>query len=138
MFPMIPNIFYSATHKIDPILQFRFRLVMLSGMTNFKAAFNSLCAYASVNHLHWHLYYMSSGFPLPVETCPATLIGCDPEIYEIENYSAKGFAFQIKRIEDIQKVSKIVFAIANLLCDLNIAHNLFITRGRDFNSNSEG
>ena len=111
---------------------------MLSGMTNFKAAFNSLCAYASVNHLHWHLYYMSSGFPLPVETCPVTLIGGDAEIYEIENYSAKGFAFQIKRIEEIQKVSKIVFAIANLLCDLNIAHNLFITRGTDFNSKSEG
>ena len=111
---------------------------MLSGMTNFKAAFNSLCAYASVNHLHWHLYYMSSGFPLPVETCTATLIEGDPEIYEIENYSAKGFAFQIKRIEDIQKVSSIVFAIANLLCDLNIAHNLFITRGTAFNSKSEG
>ena len=29
-----------------------------SGRKNFKMAFNSLCAYASVNHLHWHLYYL--------------------------------------------------------------------------------
>lgn len=33
-------------------------MVLLSGVKNFKAAFNSLCAYASVNHLHWHLYYL--------------------------------------------------------------------------------
>ena len=29
-----------------------------SGRSNFKMAFNSLCAYASVNHLHWHMYYL--------------------------------------------------------------------------------
>lgn len=24
----------------------------------FRVAFNSLCAHASVNHLHWHLYHL--------------------------------------------------------------------------------
>ena len=32
--------------------------VLLSGRSNFKAGFNSLCAFATVNHLHWHLFYL--------------------------------------------------------------------------------
>lgn len=38
------------------------KLMLLSRSTAFKMAFNSLCAYASVNHLHWHLYYLQPGF----------------------------------------------------------------------------
>ena len=38
------------------------KLVMLSKCKNFKVAFNSLCAFASVNHLHWHVYYLQDGF----------------------------------------------------------------------------
>jgi hypothetical protein len=34
------------------------QIMLSSGRKNFKMAFNSLCAYASVNHLHWHLYYL--------------------------------------------------------------------------------
>ncbi len=34
-------------------------MVASSGRRNFKMAFNSLCAYASVNHLHWHMYYLT-------------------------------------------------------------------------------
>ena len=36
------------------------KMTLLSGCSTFKVAFNSLCAYASVNHLHWHLYYLRS------------------------------------------------------------------------------
>ena len=109
---------------------------MLSGLINFKAAFNSLCAYASVNHLHWHLYYMSPQFQLPIETCSAKPLAED--CYEVEDYSAKGFVFQIKSVEDIGRVAKKVFSITRLLCDLNIAHNLFITRGTDLNNINQG
>lgn len=38
------------------------KLMLLSKSKAFKMAFNSLCAYASVNHLHWHLYYLQPGF----------------------------------------------------------------------------
>jgi GDP-D-glucose phosphorylase len=36
---------------------------LMSG-SNLKLAFNSLCAYASVNHLHWHVYYTQYLLPL--------------------------------------------------------------------------
>lgn len=38
------------------------KIMLLSRSTALKMAFNSLCAYASVNHLHWHLYYLQNGF----------------------------------------------------------------------------
>ena len=109
---------------------------MLSGLSNFKAAFNSLCAYASVNHLHWHVYYMTPQFPLPIETCNAKPLNADG-CYEIEDYSAKGFGFQVKSKDEISKVAKKVFAIATLLCDLNIAHNVFISRGKNFDDKTQ-
>ena len=110
---------------------------MLSGVYNMKAAFNSLCAYASVNHLHWHLYYLSSPFHLPVETCSAKPLDVDEECFELQDYSAKGFAFQIHSVDDIEKIAKKIHLITQLLCDMNVAHNLFITRGRNFESSHE-
>ncbi len=41
-----------------PAVRVAMDAVLLSGVRNMKAAFNSLCAFASVNHLHWHLYYL--------------------------------------------------------------------------------
>ena len=38
------------------------KLMLLSKSKAMKMGFNSLCAYASVNHLHWHLYYLQDGF----------------------------------------------------------------------------
>ncbi len=44
----------------QPSIRLAMEAVLLSGARNFKAAFNSLCAYASVNHMHWHLYYLQN------------------------------------------------------------------------------
>ena len=38
------------------------KLMLLSRSKAMKMGFNSLCAYASVNHLHWHLYYLQDDF----------------------------------------------------------------------------
>ena len=113
------------------------RLVMLSGLANFKAAFNSLCAYASVNHLHWHIYYMAPKFPLPIETCKAKPLDGE-NCYEVDDYFAKGFAFQVKSNNDVSSVAKKIFAITKLLCDLNVAHNVFISRGKNFDDQNQG
>ena len=68
--------------------------ILLSGVKNLKAAFNSLCAYASVNHLHWHLYYLKN-HALKLETLPVKHLAGD--CYEIEekDYPAVGYAFQV-------------------------------------------
>merc|ERR1719483_1007920 len=43
-------------------------VMKLSTSPHIKMAFNSLCAYASVNHLHWHLYYQPH--LLPTQSLP--------------------------------------------------------------------
>lgn len=45
-------------------------LILLSSSTNIIIGFNSVQAYASVNHLHMHLYYLNSikkSFPFPIQ-----------------------------------------------------------------------
>ena len=102
---------------------------MLSSSVTMMACFNSLCAYASVNHLHWHLYYLLQPFRLPTETCSAKPLA--DECYEIEGYSAQGFVFQTHSAADVDRISTKIYLITKLLADLNIAHNLFIARGYD-------
>ena len=74
---------------------------------------------------------MAPKFPLPIETCKAKPLDGE-NCYEVEDYFAKGFAFQVKSNNDVSSVAKKVFAITKLLCDLNVAHNVFISRGKNF------
>ena len=43
-------------------MQSALKIMLLTHSKPFKMAFNSLCAYASVNHLHWHLYFLQEEF----------------------------------------------------------------------------
>ncbi|GAB6020531.1 hypothetical protein CHUAL_003214 [Chamberlinius hualienensis] len=104
-------------------------LVLCSSNKGFRAGFNSLCANASVNHLHFHVYYLS--FELPVETIATRNVAGD--CYEIVSYPAPGFAFQLIN-NDISSLGKSIFTVVNYLQSNNIAHNLFITRGTKFDS----
>merc|ERR1719508_211216 len=45
------------------------KVMLLSGSGTFRMGFNSLCAYASVNHLHWHCYYTNHFLKLQVPRC---------------------------------------------------------------------
>ena len=73
------------------------RTVLLSGVKNLKAAFNSLCAYASVNHLHWHLYYLQN-HEVKLEKIAAKKISSSGDCYEVseKDYPAPCYAFQIR------------------------------------------
>ena len=79
---------------------------------------------------------MTPNFQLPIETCSAKLI--DESCYEFTDYSAKGFAFQVESVEDIGKIANKIYSIAKLFCDMNIAHNVFITRGKRFENSNLG
>ncbi|XP_069118009.1 GDP-D-glucose phosphorylase 1-like [Argopecten irradians] len=101
--------------------------LLFSGHQGFRLGFNSLCALASVNHQHFHAYYLEH--ELLVESCPVKhLKGL---VYELEVMPAKGFAFQLHG-STIEEVSRVIFLVANYLQKSEIAHNLFITRGTVF------
>ena len=54
----------------------------LSTSPDIRIGFNSLCAHASVNHMHWHVYYQahrlnSNSNPTNLQTCRSLLKGCN-------------------------------------------------------------
>lgn len=97
--------------------------VALSGQKSLRVGFNSLGAMASVNHLHWHIYYYD--YDLQVASLPVD------EDSIIQHWPIKGFAFELEspfRYGAIDSMVEKCFAIADYCLDAEIAHNLFITR----------
>jgi len=103
-------------------LRLAISVLALSGGQTLRLGFNSLGAMASVNHLHWHLYYYD--YDLLIESLPV-------KDHILSDWPIQGIVFEIKQIIDkeidevVEKVTKIV---DYCLTDVQIAHNLFITR----------
>ncbi|CAH1400078.1 unnamed protein product [Nezara viridula] len=102
--------------------------VLLNGSVEQRAGFNSLGGYASVNHLHFHTYYLNN--PMKLETIEVEhLMG---RCYILENYPAKAFVFQVKSKEELSLTVNDIHLLVNLFIEKNVAHNLFISRGLSF------
>jgi GDP-D-glucose phosphorylase len=103
-------------------------LVAMSGHKSFRMGFNSLGAAASVNHLHWHLYYLD--FELALESVPIK------ENNRLEDWPLPGFAFELQdlTLSAIDDLSQKVSDLATKCLDQELAHNLFITRNQSGNS----
>ncbi|XP_060559862.1 GDP-D-glucose phosphorylase 1-like isoform X1 [Ruditapes philippinarum] len=103
-------------------------MMLLSKHRGFRIGFNSLCAFASVNHAHLHAYYLDR--ELFVESVPVKHICGD--LYELDAMPAKGFAFQLHKT-GVDKLSKIIFHIADYFQKHEVAHNMYMIRGPVFN-----
>ena len=107
--------------------------MFLSQHNDLKIAFNSLCGYASVNHLHFHVYYQSN--PLPVQHLPLTRVSSTCHVYTLaqDTYPAPAWVWLISR-RDVDKISGTaaqLFKLTNWLTRQDVAHNVFITRYTD-------
>ncbi|XP_068595903.1 GDP-D-glucose phosphorylase 1 [Brachionichthys hirsutus] len=100
--------------------------VLLSCSPAFRVGFNSLGAFASVNHLHLHGYYLDH--ELKIESLPAKLLVPEKGFYSLLGFPG-GFLFYTDS-ESVDKVAKAVCQVTDFLVARNIAHNLFFTRGR--------
>merc|ERR550519_198613 len=105
------------------------KVMLLSGSGMFRMGFNSLCAYASVNHLHWHSYY--SNHLLKLQAIPVRLAREDCAVHYIpeEEYPAPGWVFIFNSVDQLEETAKNVFAVVEWLSQNSVAHNIFITRG---------
>lgn len=99
-------------------------LIALSGNKSFRMGFNSLGAQASVNHLHMHMYYLD--FDLAAELLEPT-DGC-----LLRDWPIKGFLFQVEEFTfaKFREVTKKIFAIIDHCFEIQLPHNLFLTRDR--------
>ncbi|XP_071079261.1 GDP-D-glucose phosphorylase 1-like [Haliotis cracherodii] len=101
--------------------------MLLSSHRGFRIGFNSLCAYASVNHLHMHAYYLEQ--QLLVEYCDVKSLG--HHVHELTIMPCHGFAFQLHGTT-VTQIARLIHKVTNYFYVNDIAHNLFITRGTVF------
>lgn len=99
--------------------------VLLSSNPGFRVGFNSLGAFASVNHLHLHGYYLDH--ELAVESTAVKPLVPETAFYRLINYHA-GFMFYTET-KSVAKVVERICKVTDFLVAGNIAHNLFLTRG---------
>ncbi|XP_011692440.1 PREDICTED: GDP-D-glucose phosphorylase 1 isoform X2 [Wasmannia auropunctata] len=107
-------------------------LCLLSNSWSLRASFNSLCANASVNHLHWHLYYLKYEMLLEyIDIC-----GYTSGVHLLVDYPAKGFCLKLSDFKDIKDFVARAFLVVNHLQLRQMAHNVFVTRAKS-KSNDE-
>ncbi|KAM7414310.1 hypothetical protein PAMA_019229 [Pampus argenteus] len=99
--------------------------VLLSSDPGFRMGFNSLGAFASVNHLHLHGYYLDH--ELKIESMPVKPLLPEKGFYRLMDFPA-GFLFYTDS-ESVEEVARAICQVTDFLVDGNIAHNLFLTRG---------
>ena len=104
----------------------------LSTSPHIKIAFNSLCAFASVNHLHWHLYYQHHHLAVQSVTL-SPVPGTSYHTFTDQRYPALGWVWLLKE-EDTDKLDQVareVIKLTSWLTDKEVAHNVFISRYGD-------
>ncbi|CAG7833865.1 unnamed protein product [Allacma fusca] len=109
-------------------LRLALELLLLSRSRDFRVGFNSLCAYASVNHCHFHAYYLQHRLYLERTELKPLSGSC----LEICNYPAPGFAFVLTDLKDEEMLDKFITETYKLIVFLqenNIPYNLFLMRG---------
>lgn len=99
--------------------------VLLSSDPGFRMGFNSLGAFASVNHLHLHGYYLDH--KLKLESMPVKPLVPGKGFYRLLDFPG-GFLFYTES-ECVEKAARAIHRVTDFLVKSNIAHNLFWTRG---------
>lgn len=99
--------------------------VLLSSDPGFRVGFNSLGAFASVNHLHLHGYYLDH--ELKIESMPVKPLVPEKGFYLMLDFP-RGFLFYTES-EDVEKVARAICQVTDFLVGDNVAHNVFLTRG---------
>ncbi|KAL6267355.1 hypothetical protein P5V15_000430 [Pogonomyrmex californicus] len=101
-------------------------LFLLSNTWSLRAIFNGLCAHASINHLHWHLYYLKNEMLLEHIDIHSYI----PGIHLLVDYPAKGFCLKLSDFKSITDFVSRIFSVVNHLQSRQVAHNVCITRAK--------
>ncbi|XP_023287603.1 GDP-D-glucose phosphorylase 1 isoform X2 [Orussus abietinus] len=90
-----------------------------------------LCAHASVNHLHWHLYYLKHQMPLECIEISELI----HPVFLLTNVPSNGFCLKLSSfsgnsIDCLNQLTFWVYLIVDYLQKHEIAHNVYITRAK--------
>jgi len=101
-------------------------LLSLSSSPHIRIAFNSLCAYASVNHQHWHVYYNTHRSA--VMECPVHQAAGPLNTWTPDQYPALGWCLQVstRAPEELAATARALVTLTRWLVEGGVAHNVFL------------
>uniref|UniRef100_A0A7C9AW94 Uncharacterized protein n=1 Tax=Opuntia streptacantha TaxID=393608 RepID=A0A7C9AW94_OPUST len=123
---LIPRIFECLPQRIDHE-SFLLALYMAveAGSPYFRLGYNSLGAFATINHLHFQAYYLPT--PFPIEKAPTkkiTTMSNGVKIFELLNYPVRGLVFEGGN--SLENLAKVVSDSCIFLQNTNIPYNVLI------------
>ncbi|CAM8937248.1 unnamed protein product [Rhodiola kirilowii] len=124
---LIPRIFECLPQRIDNE-SFLLALHMSVEAANpyFRLGYNSLGAFATINHLHFQAYYLA--VPFPIEKAPTkeiVTLSSGVKISRLLQYPVRGLVFEGGKT--LEELSKAVSDSCICLQDNNIPHNVLIS-----------
>ncbi|KAK7287573.1 hypothetical protein RIF29_00854 [Crotalaria pallida] len=124
---LIPRIFEHLPQRIDhDSLLLALHMAAEAGNPYFRLGYNSLGAFATINHLHFQAYYLA--VPFPIEKAPikkiAKLNG-GVKISKLLNYPVKGLVFEGG--DTLEDLSNTVSDACICLQQNNIPYNVLIS-----------
>lgn len=124
---LIPRLFECLPQRIDRESLF-LALNMAAEAANpyFRVGYNSLGAFATINHLHFQAYFLA--VPFPIEKAPTkniTTMDTGVEISELSNYPVRGLVFEGG--STLQDLSNVVSDSCICLQGNNIPYNVLIS-----------
>ncbi|VDL46852.1 unnamed protein product [Hymenolepis diminuta] len=124
---IVPNCdkLYNQVLRKSP-LHMALTTMLLSANDYLCLGFNSLLAYASVNHLHFHLWY--STHRLYASVCPIRGKEYLPRHMELDFHPVDNFVFEFNSHKDFQSTFECLWKVIEECQRLQIAHNLFAAR----------
>lgn len=123
---LLPDLFNCLPQVVTlESIQLIVEVLLLSGSPALRVGFNGLCAFASVNHLHYHMYYLRHHMLLEHIKVDHLSGPC----YQLVEYPAPGFVFQLPENRSIVDLARSVYCLTSFLQNANIPHNLYLTRG---------
>ncbi|XP_065862440.1 GDP-L-galactose phosphorylase 2 [Euphorbia lathyris] len=93
---LIPRILECLPQMIDrESLLLALHMAAEAGNPHFRLGYNSLGAFATINHLHFQAYYLAVHFPIEkAPTKMVTTMDTGVKISELENYPVRGLLFE--------------------------------------------
>ncbi|ONK80018.1 uncharacterized protein A4U43_C01F12900 [Asparagus officinalis] len=128
---LIPRVLECLPQRIDPdSLLLALHMAEEAGSPYFRLGYNSLGAFATINHLHFQAYFMSAPFPVekaPTERIPVTKGESENgvKVSRLLNYPVRGLVYEGgKTLEDL---SNMVSGACIWLQENNIPYNVLIS-----------
>ncbi|KAJ9672194.1 hypothetical protein PVL29_025718 [Vitis rotundifolia] len=123
---LIPRIFECLPQRIDrESFLLALDMAVEAGNPYFRLGYNSLGAFATINHLHFQAYYLAT--PFPIEKAPTrkiTTAGNGVKIFELLKYPVRGLVFEGG--DTLQDLANTVADSCICLQDNNIPFNVLI------------